>query len=121
MSTSGSRGEAAVIALLRYEGWQIMEEQPVVYGHHVDIRAKHPIRGEALIEVKVWENPQTGKDTVKKAIADAYDLQAAGELTPYVLVLSQHLGGLHREMLTRAINAGAISEVRVIGFTDSLP
>lgn len=112
---NGQTGEQIVEGLLRYEGWTIVERQARVHGHLIDFRAKHPALGEALIEVKVWGD-RGGTDTVKKAIGDAYDLREAGETTPYVLVLSQQLLGLHREMLGRAVRAGAIHNVRIVGF-----
>lgn len=112
---NGQEGERIVEGLLRYEGWDILERQVLVHGHLLDFRAKHSQRGEALIEVKVW-GAGGGKDTVKKAIGDAYDLREAGETTPYVLVLSHELLGLHGAMLSRAIRAGVISEVRILGF-----
>lgn len=112
---NGAEGERVVEALLGYEGWEIAERQALVHGHRLDFRAKHPHRGEALIEVKVW-GAGGGKDTVKKAIADAYDLQQAGETIPYILMLSHELTGLHGVMLSRAVRAGAIAEVRILGF-----
>lgn len=119
----GTVGERLVEKLLEYEGWTIIERQSHVHGHILDLLAKHPAHEETLFEVKVWADPRrVGTDNVKKAIADAYDLQAAGETRPYVLVLSHDtLGGLHRGMLSRAINAGAISSVRVIGFVPFQP
>jgi len=114
----GTEGEQIVERLLRYERWTIIEHQTLAHGHRLDLLAKHPDHGEALFEVKVWADPRkVGTDNVKKAIADAYDLRAAGETRPYILVLSHDtLGGLHREMLRRAIAAGAITEIRVLGF-----
>lgn len=112
---NGKIGEAVVEGLLVYEGWEIIERQALVHGHLIDLRAKHPTHGEALFEVKVW-GAGGGQDTAKKAIADAYDLQVAGETTPYVLVLSHQLSGLLRTMLWRALDAGAIHRVRVVGF-----
>ncbi len=112
---NGKVGEAIVEGLLIYEGWEIIERQALVHGHLIDLRAKHPRFGEALFEVKVW-GAGGGQDTAKKAIGDAYDLREAGETTPYVLVLSHQLSGLLQDMLTRALRAGAIHEVRVVGF-----
>lgn len=112
---NGKVGEATVEGLLIYEGWEIIDRQALVHGHLIDLRAKHPKYGEALFEVKVW-GAGGGQDTAKKAIADAYDLQRAGETTPYILVLSHQLSGLLRDMLWRALQAGAINQVRVIGF-----
>lgn len=114
----GNEGERIVDRLLRYEGWEILERQSRIHGHHLDMLAGHPEHGEALIEVKVWADPKTvGTDNVKKAIADAYDLRAAGEERPYVLVLSHELPGLLRDMLQRAVDVGAITEVRVLALT----
>lgn len=112
---NGAEGERIVEGLLGYEGWEIVERQAIVRGHRLDFRAKHPQRGEALIEVKVWA-AGGGKDTVKKAIADAYDLKEAGETLPYILMLSHEMSGLHGAMLSRAVRAGAITEVRILGF-----
>jgi hypothetical protein len=113
----GRQGEAIVEQLLRYEGHEIIERQPLVHGHRLDLRTKHPQFGEALYEVKVWVDPRkVGTDNVKKAIGVAYDLWAAGETTPYILVLSHHLTGLYRDMLLRAVHQKVIHEVRVLGF-----
>jgi hypothetical protein len=112
----GNEGEHIVERLLRYRGWTIIEQQPLAHGHRLDLLAKHPDEEETLFEVKVWADPKlVGTDNVKKAIADAYDLRAAGETRPYVLVLSHELAGLHRDMLYRAIRAGAIADVWVLG------
>lgn len=117
----GTEGEQIVERLLRYENWTIVERHPLAFGHQLDLLAKHPDHGEALFEVKVWADPRkVGTDNVKKAIADAYDLRAAGETRPYVLVLSHDtLGWLHREMLRRAVASGVITEIRVLGFLPS--
>lgn len=112
----GDEGERIVERLLRYGGWDIIERHPPAHGHTLDLLAKHPEEEETLFEVKVWANPnRVGTDNVKKAIADAYDLRAAGETRPYVLVLSHELAGLHMAMLYRAIRAGAITDVWVLG------
>lgn len=111
----GNEGERIVKGLLEYGGWTIIEQQPMAYGHRLDMLGKHPDHEETLFEVKVWANPKNvGTDNVKKAIGDAYDLKIAGETRPYVLVLSHELAGLHQVMLNRAINAGAISDVWVV-------
>lgn len=111
----GTEGERIVERLLRYERWDIVERQPLVHGHKVDLLVSRPDHGEVLVEVKVWADPKVvGTDNVKKAIGDAYDLRVAGEDRPYVLVLSHELTGLLGEMLERAVKFGAITEVRVL-------
>lgn len=111
----GTEGERIVERLLGYEGWTIIERQPMAGGHRLDLLGKHPDREETLFEVKVWADPtKVGTDNVKKAIADAYDLRALGETRPYVLVLSHDLGNLYGDMLRRAVVQGAIAEVRVL-------
>lgn len=112
---NGKAGEQAAEQLLVYEGWEIIERQAPVHGHTLDLRAKHPAHGEALFEVKVWATA-SGTDNAKKAIADAYDLRAAGETTPYILILSKDLTGLLGDMLRRAIREGVIADVRILGF-----
>lgn len=57
----------------------------------------------------------SGKDTVKKAIADAYDLAQLGETRPFMLVLSHPMTGLLGGMITRARRAGVINDVVIIG------
>ncbi|MEP7114438.1 MAG: hypothetical protein ABI862_14325 [Ilumatobacteraceae bacterium] len=114
---SGNAGEVIVAGMLGYEGWQIVESQIETFGHAVDFLAKDPAGDEVLVEVKVWARGG-GKDTVKKAIADAYDLREAGETRPYVLVLSHELIGLYADMLRRAIIAGVIARVRILGFKE---
>jgi hypothetical protein len=114
--SSGAAGEATTAQLLAYEGWTL-ERQVTIGDHRVDMVGTHADHPETIFEVKVWADPtRVGTDTVKKAIADAYDLQAAGEERPYVLVLSHHLSQTYRNMLARALKAGAISEIRVLGF-----
>lgn len=111
----GTEGERVVEGLLHFDGWVIMKRQPTMYGHRLDFRAIHADLGEMLIEVKVW-GAGGGKDTVKKAIADAYDLKAAGCTIPYMLILSEQLYGLNAAMIQRALDSRVIHEVRIIGF-----
>jgi hypothetical protein len=120
-SAAGSVGEEDVRRRLRYRGCKILEVHPLVFGHRLDLLVWDPVHDESLVEVKVWhpENP-SGKDTVKKALADAYDLSQCGETRPYLLVLSHRLEGLHLEMLNRAIAAGVIAEVLVPDLTSYL-
>jgi hypothetical protein len=111
----GNEGERIVERLLRYERWDILERQPLVHGHRIDLLIWRPDHGEVLVEVKVWADPRkVGTDNVKKAIGDAYDLRSAGEERPYILVLSHELTGLLGDMLERAVKFGAIDEVRVL-------
>ena len=111
----GEEGERIVERLLSYGGWDVIERHPLSHGHHLDLLAKHPDHDETLFEVKVWADPtRVGTDNVKKAIADAYDLRAAGETRPYILVLSHDLSGLHRMMLDRAMAVGVITDVLVL-------
>lgn len=109
----GQWGEQLAEGLLAYAGWEVVERHPNVLGHLLDRRVKHRVYGEALVEVKVWGRAG-GQDTVKKAIADAYDLQRAGCETPYILILSHDLTGLHHDMLERAMASGAIWRVLVL-------
>ena len=117
---AGALGEQTVEWVLVREGWKIIDHQVRASGGHVlDLLAIHPDLGdEWLVEVKVWGPGPSGKDTVKKAIADAYDLQQLGEPRSLLLVLSHRLDGLHGDMLRRAVRAGAINEVRIIGSTE---
>lgn len=99
-------------------GWKITDRQvPLPGGHRADFTATHPETSdeEWLVEVKVWGVKRTGRDTVKKAIADAYDLAQAGETRPFMLVLSHPMTGLLGEMITRARRAGVINAVQIIG------
>jgi hypothetical protein len=110
----GAFGERVVELLLAYEGWTNIVLHPFAYGHRLDLLAEHVDFGPTLFEVKVWRDPKAvGTDNVKKAIADAYDLTAAGETRPYVLVLSHQLDNLHRVMLGRAILSDACAMVAV--------
>jgi hypothetical protein len=112
---NGNAGEAAVAAVLGYSGWEIVQRQYLTHGHRLDFLVRSPARGEALVEVKVWAT-KSGRDTVKKAIADAYDLRLAGEVRPVILILSEHMSGLHDAMLRRCIAFGAIAEVLILSF-----
>lgn len=117
---SGSRGEEVAGWILERSGWEIVDHQVKAAGGHVlDMLAVHPVTHELwLVEVKAWGRAPSGKDTVKKAIGDAYDLQQAGEQRPLLLVISHQLTGLLADMLTRARRAGAINEVRILGSTE---
>lgn len=124
MSTSsraGVEGEGMAQWSLERRGWKITGRQvPAAGGHRCDFSAVHLEAGdeEWLVEVKVWGAARSGKDTVKKAIADAYDLAQAGETRPFMLVISHPLGGLLGQMITRARRAGVINDVQIIGAAD---
>lgn len=113
--SSGNQGESTVLGILRYEGWGDIERQVLIGGHLLDFRAKHADIGEALHEVKVWERGG-GKDPVKKALWDATDLKLQGIETPYILWLSHDLLGNYGDQIQRAIAAGFVHEMRVIGY-----
>lgn len=115
-----NQGEAVAEWVLCRGGWKITGRQVTISsGHRLDFTAVHPDTGEEwLIEVKTWEQEKSGRDTVKKALADAYDLAELGELRPFMLVLSHELLGLYGDMITRARRAGAINDVRVIEATE---
>jgi hypothetical protein len=112
---SGNQGETTVLGILRYEGWGDIERQVSVGGHLLDFRAKHADIGEALHEVKAWER-DGGKDTVKKALWDVVDLKLQGIGLPYILWLSHELLGNYGDQIQRAIDAGFVRELRVIGY-----
>jgi hypothetical protein len=88
---AGAQGEQAVHWVLVREGWTITDRQVKAAGGHVlDLLGIHPAYGdEWLIEVKVWGPEPSGRDTIKKAIADAYDLQQLGEPRPLLLVFAE--------------------------------
>lgn len=109
---NGNVGHATAAALLGYAGWDLEWEYRHPEGHRIDLRGTHPAEPESLFEVKAW-GARGGTDTVRKAIAVAWDLHALGETRPYVLVLSQPIGGLYGRMIGRAIEAGAMS-IRVM-------
>lgn len=113
----GAIGEQIAEYLLIYEGWTILEKHPKgAGGHRLDRLARAPDGSEWLIEVKVWRDPgAVGTDNLKKALADAYDLKAAGETRPVMLVLSHELNGLLGRMIHRALEAGVLSDVRIVG------
>jgi hypothetical protein len=119
---AGSIGEDVARWVLEREGWRITGKQvPLPGGHRCDFTALHPdFEEEWLIEVKVWGVEPSGKDTVKKAIADAYDLAQLGEARPFMLVMSHRLGGLLDAMLTRARRAGVINDVKIITTTSEV-
>jgi hypothetical protein len=101
--------------MLEREGWKITEAQAMVMGHKIDFLAKEPETNcEWLVEVKVWGFHPSGKDTVKKAIADAYDLRQMGESRPYMLLMSHKLRGLLDDMIGRAIEMQAVNRVMYI-------
>lgn len=121
MSTSsraGATGETVAIWALERRGWKITGRQvPAAGGHRCDISLVHMATSdeEWLAEVKVWGAAPSGRDTVKKAIADAYDLAQAGETRPFMLVLSHPMTGVLGQMITRARRAGVINDVQIIG------
>jgi hypothetical protein len=120
---AGTEGERIAEWALARRGWRITEHQVIVAGgHRADLVAVHPdTLEEWIVEVKVWNAGPSGKDTVKKAIADAYDLAQAGETRPYLLVLSHPLAGLLAHMITRARRAGVINDVVVVGASQYPP
>ena len=116
--SAGLQGELVAKWSLVRQGWRISGEQVLIHGHRLDLLAIHPATGhEWMVEVKVWGPDPSGRDTVKKALADAYDLREAGETRPYLLVLSHSLEGLHGEMIARARKAGVLGDVQLIGLT----
>jgi hypothetical protein len=115
---AGVKGEEIAEWALERRGWKITGRQvPLPGGHHCDFTAVHLATSdeEWLIEVKVWGVAPSGRDTVKKAIADAYDLAQLGETRPFMLVLSHPMTGLLAGMITRARRAGVINDVQIIG------
>lgn len=115
---SGARGEITAADVFERAGWKLLVRHPQAYGHTLDWLAADPDGVECLVEVKSWGSEPTGKDSVKKALADARDLKLAGETRPYVLVLTHVLGGLHGEMLRRARDAGDVDRVLVVLLED---
>jgi len=115
---AGVKGEEVAEWALVRRGWKVTGRQvPLAGGHRADLTAVHPQTSdeEWAIEIKVWGAEPSGRDTVKKAIADAYDLAQAGETRPYMLVLSHPMTGLLAQMITRARRAGVINDVQIIG------
>jgi hypothetical protein len=115
---AGVKGEEIAEWALVRRGWKITGRQvPLAGGHRADLTAVHPETSdeEWAVEIKVWGAEPSGRDTVKKAIADAYDLAQAGETRPYMLVLSHPMAGLLAQMITRARRAGVINDVQIIG------
>jgi hypothetical protein len=120
-NAAGAAGENDARRRLEYEGCEILEAHPLIHGHRLDFLVRHPVYGESFVEAKFWKpGDNSGKDTVKKAIADAYDLRECGETRAYILVISHRLRGLHREMLRRARKAGVIAAIYVIELTSYL-
>lgn len=117
---AGVDGEHVGEWVLIREGWKIVDRQFKAAGGHVlDFLAVHPVFLEHwLVEMKTWGDGPSGRDTVKKAIADAYDLRELGEPRPLLLLMSHRLDGLLGDMLSRARRAGAINEIRVISSTE---
>lgn len=109
---NGNVGHATAATLLGYQGWALEWEYRHPEGHRIDLRGTHALHPETLFEVKAW-GAGGGTDTVRKAIAVAYDLLELGETRPYVLVLSHPIGGLYGRMIGRAEVAGALT-VRVM-------
>lgn len=113
-NAAGAAGEEDARRRLLYIGCEILEVHPLVHGHILDYRVWHPHYFESLVEAKFWDPAKpTGKDTVKKALADAYDLRQCGERRPYLLIVSHRLGGMLGGMLDRAVLAGVITQVLV--------
>lgn len=112
---NGQAGEEVVAQLLYYApNLTVLARQYEVLGHRIDFLIEHDGQ-EVLVEVKTWAE-NSGTDTVKKAIADAYDLHHhAWPRRPYWLALSKEMRGLNGEMLERAQEVGAIAKVIVFG------
>jgi hypothetical protein len=117
-SQSGAKGEVVAEWTLEQAGWEILGSHVCIGGHEIDFVALEPeTKRQWLIEVKVWGAKPSGKDTVKKAIADSYDLREMGDERPYMLIMSHKLEGLLGDMIARAQRAGVIDDVRYIGGT----
>jgi hypothetical protein len=120
----GPLGEQVALAVLELWGWTVIEQQVDIAGHRLDATVTHDRHGDHLVEVKTWLTV-SGRDTVKKALADAWDLWALRQcghcIPPYMLVVSEPMTGLHAEMLKRAQDAGAIAHVVIIPRPEGLP
>src|SRR5215471_3347687 len=102
---SGDDGEAAAIAMLVQRGWKLVERQYRVHGHKIDALMLDENAREVLVQVKSWQSGG-GRDTVKKDIADAWHLHnCCNEERPIVLVLTEQLRGVLRNMITEAHEA----------------
>jgi hypothetical protein len=111
---SGRRGDATVTDVLDRHGWKLLDSQVEAFGVHVDRLMADPEGVDSLVEIKSWGYEPSGKDTIKKAIADAYYLQGRGETRPYVLVLTHAPTGLHLEMVHQAVRDGAIAQAFIV-------
>ena len=85
---------------------------------HIDWLMTDPDGTDCLVEIKSWGSGPSGKDTIKKALADAYYLNSRGDDRPYVLVLTHEPQPTYREMVRQAILDGAIARAIVVTLTD---
>jgi hypothetical protein len=114
---SGDLGEALAIAMLEQRGWKLIERQVRIHGHRIDALMLDPNGTEVLVQVKSWQG-DTGRDTAKKDIADAWHLRYCGEQRPIVLVLTEPLRGVLRRMVVDAIDAGFYTGIIVHSITE---
>lgn len=110
---SGADFELECEMALKRQGWEILDRQhSLPSGHRADMIARHPETDIVwFVECKGWGFRRSGKDTIKKALADAYDLAQLPDRMPFLLMLSHHMPGLLGAMVARAQLAGVVNEV----------
>lgn len=129
-SFQGRAFEQTAVVLLRSAGWGIQGTNvyPDPDYPEIDICATEPVIHRLwYVEAKGSWNKVPGLergDTVKKAIAVAYDLmdvrrewsEDGDNPIPYMLITSHlpRIGSLPEKMLQRAMLKGVINEVRVL-------
>jgi hypothetical protein len=114
----GKRGDATVSDVMSRNGWKLLDQQIETFGLHIDWLMTDPDGTDCLVEIKSWGSGPSGKDTIKKALADAYYLNSRGDDRPYVLVLTHEPQPTYREMVRQAILDGAIARAIVVTLTD---
>jgi hypothetical protein len=118
---SGDLGEVAAIAMLEQRGWKLIERQAKVLGLRIDALMFDPDANEVLVQVKAWQPGNSGRDTVKKDIHDAWQLRRRGEQRAIVLVLTEPMRGILRESLLDALAEGFYTRVLIINVTELTP
>jgi len=118
----GRNWEDVVLSHLKFQGWTVTSRHLKIDGVEIDIVAIDPHGETWWIECK---GSHRGKvpgclrdDTVKKAVGVAYHLlHGVLERRPYMLITSHmpKAGSKSRDMLERAVAAGAFQRVGCLG------
>lgn len=117
-SEQGREFEDAVMALLKYAGWEIKDRRNRIEGHEIDIVAIDDEGRETWVECKgSFRGTVPGlmrNDTVKKAVGVAWSLKQRIPDRPRYILVTSHIpndGTVGATMLRDAVRGGLFDEI----------